>query len=129
MLTLSFGIKKPQTGDKGSLFWPAMEDNFQQQNDHDHDGVNSAKLTAASITGVSASVVAAGWVSVGGGNYRQLVTTPASVTFDDYAMAFRITNGPSAGFEINPSVEKVSNTTFYIYVNDNSLDLNILYLV
>jgi hypothetical protein len=28
--TLSYGFEKPATGDKGTVFWPALEDNIQQ---------------------------------------------------------------------------------------------------
>jgi hypothetical protein len=129
MLTLSFGFKKPETGDKGSVFFPALEDNIQQTNDHDHNGTNSKKLTAQSITGVAEDILAAGWVSLGGGNYRQLVNMPAGTVFDDYSMAFQIKNGPAAGHRINPSIEKVTVNTYYVYVNDNTIDLRILYLV
>lgn len=129
MITLSYGYKKPQTGDKGSIWFPALEDDIEQLNDHNHDGLNSEKLTAASITGVGQTITAASWVSLGGGNFRQLVTTPANVNFDDYARNFVINNGSQAGHQIYPSVEKVSNTTYYVYINDNTIDLKILYLV
>jgi hypothetical protein len=129
MLTLTFGFKKPETGDKGTVWFPAMEQNMQQLNDHSHNGVNSTKLTAQSITGVSATILATGWVATSGGTYRQVVTTPANVTFDDYGMYFRINTGPSTGHIIYPSVEKITNTTFFVYINDSTVDLKVLYLV
>ena len=85
MITLSYGYLKPESGDKGNVFFPALEDDIQQLNDHTHDGITSAKLTSQSIIGVSDTILAAGWVLVSGGTYRQVVTTPPSVTFDDYA--------------------------------------------
>lgn len=129
MLTLSYGIKKPQTGDYGTTFWPAMEANFQQQNDHTHNGVDSAILSSTSINPTSASILAASWVLVSAGTYRQLVTTPPSITFDSYGMAFRITNGSDIGYEIHPTILKVSATTYYVYVNDNTINLTVLYFV
>lgn len=129
MIVLSFGYKLPETGDKGSIWFPALEDDIQQLNDHDHDGVNSVKLTAQAITGVGQTIVAADWVATSGGTYRQLVTTPASITFDDYARSFVVASGASTGHEINPSIEKVTATTYYVYINDNTVDLDILYLV
>lgn len=126
MLTLSYGYKKPETGDKGSLFWPALEDDIQQLNDHTHNGINSATLTAAAIIGVTDTILAASWVATSGGTYRQLVTTPPSITYDDYGRSFRIT---SSGHEVNPTVEKVSATTYYVYTNDNTIGMTIVYMV
>ena len=45
--TLSYGFVRPATGDKGSVFFPALEDNITQLNSHDHDGTDSALMTAA----------------------------------------------------------------------------------
>lgn len=129
MLTLSFGFKKPQTGDRGSLWFPALEDDIQQLNDHTHDGITSSKLASTSITPTTQTLSSASWVLVAGGNYRQLVTVPAGIDYDDYGIAVRITNGASAGLEINPVLEKVSDTTYYMYVNDNTIDLKVIYLV
>lgn len=129
MLTLSYGYLKPQTGDKGSIFWPALESDIQQLNDHIHDGITSAKLTSQSIVGVGDTIVAADWVLTSGGTYRQLVTTPPSITVDDYGKSFTIASGPSLGHVVNLSTEKVSPTTYYVYINDNTVDVDILYLV
>lgn len=129
MIVLSFGYKKPQAGDKGSLFFPALEFDIQRLNDHNHDGNNSTKLTAQSIVGIADTISSAGWVSLGGGNYHQVVTMPPSTTFDLYAMAFRITSGPDTGAEIHPTIVKVGVNTYDIEVNDNTIDLSVLYLV
>lgn len=126
MLTLSYGFKKPQTGDKGSVFWPALEQDIQQLNDHNHDGANSTKLTAKSIVGVSGALLAAAWVATSGGTYRAQVTTPAGVAFNDYGLIFRIT---SSGHVIYPTVEKIDATNFYVYSNDNTIGLTYLFLV
>lgn len=129
MLTLSYGYLKPQTGDKGSTFFPALEDDIQQLNDHIHDGITSAKLTAQSIIGVSDTIDHTDWVATSGGTYRQVVTMPPNTSFADYGMAFTISNGASSGSRIYPSIEKITNTTYYIYTNDNAIDLDVLYLV
>ena len=44
MIILSYGFKKPELKDLGPVVFPALEDNWQQVNDHDHDGLNSAKI-------------------------------------------------------------------------------------
>jgi len=68
-------------------------------------------------------------VATSGGTYRQLVSTPPNVALDDYGLCFRISGGGSDGFEIHPTVEKVSSSSYYVYINDNTLDLTVLYLV
>lgn len=49
MQTLTYGFKKPQVTDKGAIVFPALEANWQQVNDHNHDGVNSALISASNI--------------------------------------------------------------------------------
>lgn len=129
MQTLTYGYELPETNDKGSVFFPALENNITQLNDHDHDGSNSARLTAQSITGVSQTITSGSWSATSGGTYRQLVTMPPGTTFDDYGIVFRLASGGSSGHQVNLSVEKVSASTFYVYINDNSVDVKILYLV
>ena len=124
MQTLSFGFKKPQTPDKGSVFFPALEADIQQVNDHNHNGTNSAKLPASSLTPTQGSINSAGWVSLGGGNYRQLVTMPATLTIDDYLPHFRLS---ATGHPVLLSVEKVTATTYWVYINDNTQSLIVSY--
>lgn len=119
MLTLSYGFKKPETDDTGDVWFPAMAANMQQLNDHSHNGTDSARLTAT-----TQSLLAASWsADLGGGSYRQLVTMPAGLTFDAVTIEVRLSNGTV----IHPTITKVSSTTFYVYVNDNTLDLTVVY--
>ena len=81
MDTLSYGYKKPRSPDKGTIFWPALEFDIQQLNDHNHNGTNSAKLTAASSVVVTVSILNTGWgAALADGGFRQLVTLPGTVT-------------------------------------------------
>ena len=114
MQTLSYGFKKPENDDRGDLFFPAMEENMQQLNDHTHNGVNSALLATTSQTILSASWVAA---AIGGGLYRQLITVPTGFSYDTADIWFKL----STGEYVYPSIERASSTTYYIYTNDNSL--------
>lgn len=125
MLTLSFGFKKPQTGDKGSVFWPALELNFQKLNDHDHNGTNSKKIPASSVEIVTQAVSSAGWVDQGSGLYRQLVTMPGTMTFDTQQIGFRDAASPNSPLYLG--YEKVSANTYYVYINDNTISLTVIY--
>lgn len=124
MLTLSYGYLKPQTGDKGSVFFPALEADIQQLNDHTHNGVNSALIQSSSIVATTQALVAADWVSVGGGRYRQLVMMPGAMQYDNFAILAKLT---VLGHQFYPTIDKVTANTFYIYINDNSLDVTVYY--
>lgn len=127
--TLSYGFERPETGDKGSVFWPMLEDNITRTNDHTHNGTNSSLISAAASVAVAQSVVAAGWGSLSGGLYRQTVTLPASLTgaggtYDKYSIEIR---NAANGRRLHLQTEKVTSTTFYVWCNDNSIDLTVVY--
>lgn len=124
MNTLSYGVKQPQTGDKGSVFFPALEDDLDYLNDHAHDGVTGVKITATNITAVTQSVLSGSWVATSGGTYRQLLTVANGKNFDDVDIVFRDSTSKQ---KMYLATEKVSATTFYVYINDNSIGLTASY--
>lgn len=124
MQTLSYGFLKPQTGDKGSAFFPALEGDIQQLNDHTHNGVNSSLLPSTSISPTTQALSSASWVATSGGTFRQLVTMPGGLIYDNFVVSVKLT---STKHLIYPTIEKVSATTFYVYTNDNSLDYTVVY--
>ena len=118
MQTLSYGYKKPETGDTGATVFPAMADNIQRLNDHTHDGSNSAPIPASSGTALTSSILAANWVATSGGRYRQLITIPAAITtIEKVAIELRT----SAGIKVYAAIEKASATTYYVYTLDNTV--------
>lgn len=120
MQILLYGFKKPQNLDTGDVFFDAMAFNVQQINDHSHDGVTSKPLSST-----TQSIASAGWAAapIGGGVYRQLITVPTGLSFDTCEVWFKL----STGQVIYPSVERQSSTTYYIYVNDNTLNISAFY--
>lgn len=124
MLTLSYGYLKPETGDKGSIFFPALEADIQQLNDHNHNGVNSSLIQSSAIVAVTQDLDAGDWVSQGGGTYRQLVMMPGSMQFDNFLIFAKLTATKS---QFLPTIEKVTANTFYIYINDPALDVTVYY--
>jgi hypothetical protein len=123
MLTLSFGFKKPESNDKGDVVFPALEANIQQLNDHTHNGTDSAKITSSSITTVTQVLASGSWVPTTNDRYRQTVTLPASVTFDTTGIGCRLSNGDL----FYPTIEKISVSQFYLYINDNTQNVTVLY--
>ncbi len=123
--TLTYGQKIPSAGDRGVPLFQDIEDNFTRTDSHNHDGVNSALLGAANFVGTAQAILAAAWATYGGpiGHYRQLVTLPLGFLFDSIGISFRT----SGGAFVYPTVERVSNTTYYIYTIDNSQALVAVY--
>jgi hypothetical protein len=123
MQTLSKGYKLPETGDKGTLFFPALEFNIQRLNDHTHDGTDSAQLSASAISAITDTISFAGWSLVSGGTYKQTVTMPVGLDFDDYVPTFR----NLLGHILYLSVEKVTASTYDVYINDPTQSLVVTY--
>lgn len=125
MITLTYGQKIPESGDRGVPLFQALEDNFTRLDGHSHDGVDSPLLTAQSFVGVSETILAAGWASYGGpiGHYRQVVTMSPGFLFDTTKIAFRT----SGGAYIYPTVERITSTTYYVYSTDNTIDFIAVY--
>ena len=126
MNTLTYGIQVPQTGDIGSVFFPALEDNFTQLDAHNHDGVTSSKIMSSSVKSTTQSILAAAWVAVAGvaGLYNQVVTMPTGLQYDDYVPMFKM----STGDLLFLTVEKASATSYTVYCNDNTLTVTALYI-
>lgn len=126
METLSYGYFKPETGDKGSVWFPAMEANMERLNDHNHDGTDSALLPPSSISKFSGSISSGSWSSAGGGNYSQDITVPAGISeINNYFIKFYVT---STGYQLHLTWERLTATTYRVYINDNSLSLTAIYV-
>lgn len=121
--TLSNGYIKPDTGDRGNVFFPALESNIERVNDHNHDGANSEKLTASSIEAILDTINPGDWVLQASGLYRALVSMSGSLEFDTKGIQLRANNKP-----IYADMEKVTNNSFYVFVNDNTLTITVLYV-
>jgi hypothetical protein len=126
MQTLSNGYKLPATGERGSVFYPALEDNITLSNSHAHTGSDGEQIDAKHLSKTTSTIASASWAAVSGhtGTYRQLLTLPSGFTWDACEMKFTLS---TLGHVIYPSIEKVSATTYYVYFNDNTLDLKVTY--
>ena len=121
--TLSNGYKKPQTGDRGSSFFPDLEFDIQRLNDHNHDGTNSELLTSAAMTAETATAASGSWV-VSGARYRQSVSMPAGMAFDDYQVLVK----DSSGIQVLAKIEKINASSFYVYTNLNTATYTIYFI-
>lgn len=114
MQTLSKGWKKPETGDFGDIWFPAMEDNIDQMNSHNHDGIDSEKIDISSVQKLTQTVLNTDFVDQGDGYHRALVTVPGGFLVDDFTIVLK---DPTTKDQIHAKIEKVSGVTFYIYTN------------
>lgn len=123
--TLTYGRKVPDAGDRGVPLFQDLEDNITLDDSHNHDGVNSPLLTAQSFVGIPQTILAAGWAAYGGpiGHFRQLVTMSVGFLFNTTKIGFRTT----AGVYVYPTVERVTNTTYYVYTTNPALDFVAIY--
>ena len=131
MLTLAYGLYQPETGDLGSTWFSALEDNFARLDAHDHDGTDSPLLSPFSVSRPSSTIAAADWTNDGNGSYSKVVTVPAAISgapsqADNKFYALVILDANKD--RIHPTVEWETATTFTVRVNDNTLDLTIYYV-
>jgi hypothetical protein len=123
--TLTYGSKQPETGDTGAdgLFtW--LQDNITLWDGHTHNGTNSARLTPASMAVITQSIASGSWgASIGDGLYRQTITISNSLDYDDIHITFK----NSSGHQVFLQCEKVSDTQFYVYTNDNTMTYTAVY--
>ncbi len=124
--TLSNGYKLPATGDKGDVFYPALEDNITRLNAHNHDGNNSELIVTSAFTKGTTAVTNTGW-SAAGDTFRKSVAMPTNYTFEKGQLEFRLNGGTLATEIVNPRIEKIDSSNFYLYspVSNQAFDLTV----
>lgn len=130
MLLTTYGYKKPESGDTGESFFPALNFNTDRFDAHSHNGTDSVLLAINAITLSTQAILAAAWGSVDAttGLYRQEITLPTvasvALTFDAIAIQMRDTATKEIIF---PKVVKSAASKYYVYTNDNSLGFTAVY--
>lgn len=116
MITLSKGVFQTQNGDTGDIFFPAWSANATWMNNHTHNGTDSQFLSST-----QQNILAANWTAapIGGGLYVQTVTVPSGFSYDQCQIWFKL----SSNQYVYPSVERLSATTYNVFINDNTLSL------
>ena len=114
MIVLSKGFKLPETGDFGDVWFPAIEDNIQQLNDHTHNGTDSEKIPSASVEANKVTILAAAFADQGDGYWRATVSLPAGTDYDKLQI---IARDPTTGEAVYLRHTKLSTTQAYVYTN------------
>jgi hypothetical protein len=128
MLTLTYGRKRPDNGDKGAIWFPALYYNITRDDAHDHDGVDSASLSSANLARSQQTLLAANWVAQGNGLHKQTVTVPSGYSFDTAQMRFTIASGTESGAITHPTAKRLTAATYDVFTNDSSVDYDVDYL-
>jgi hypothetical protein len=115
--TLSYGYINPQNGDPGSVWFPALNSNITQLNNHNHDGITSAAIPSSSTVSGTVSIPAGSWVLDVTGRYKQDILVPSGYNMTQYSIMFYL----STGEIIYPSITQLSGTSFRVFGPDNTL--------
>ena len=120
----------PTDDDVGNDVFALLETYLERLALHDHTGddsisisLNFTKISEDYVVGVALT-----WSLVADGVYRALVSiSDLTPTYDGNlrTMFYQVGGGDWIGF--NPRVERVSNTTYYVYSNDNTMNLRTVY--
>lgn len=121
MQTLTYGRKKPASGDRGNQFWPALEDNIDLDDAHSHDGADSAPIPSKNLTRGSVAVSASSWVA-DGTRFKKTVTVASGYSLATSAPVFLLN---ATGDRIYPDYAKINNTSFTLYMpfDDKAVDV------
>lgn len=125
--TLTFGLVRPDTGDKGNVWFPALEDNITQLDAHTHDGVTSPQIPSSSIQPTVVNVDTTGWSATGNGFFTKNVTFPGSYLNSTSQIRFLLDGGTKDRNEIFPTYDLIDDTNMTITLPTNTQALNVIF--
>lgn len=123
--TISYGFILPDTGDKGSVWFPALETNITKLAAHTHDGFNSAKILTTSITAVTQAIPAS-WSDPVNGVYSQELTVPNDANYADVFIMIKDAANNQMFLDVKPGT---TAKKYKVYSNDNTLTATAYILV
>jgi len=123
MQTLSKGYKLPQTGDFGTDWFPALEDDIQQLNDHAHNGIDSELISSLYVTAQISSILIAAFTNISPGVERATVTVPGGQLVNNFAITLK---DPTTKEVLYLRLEKLNATQFYVYASE-PLDVEVYF--
>jgi hypothetical protein len=125
--TTTYGYTLPANGERGT-WWDQLKANWQRMNDHNHEGVNSTKITPKAITKATQQIAAASWVATSGGLYTQTVTLPTGYLFSTgLSVKFYVYTGGNITDEVAMTPVRASDSTYTLEINDNTVTLTAVY--
>lgn len=124
------GYLIPETGDESSTVWqPAISDNWEKVDAHDHDGTNSSKIASVDILKKTTVIHQADWVP-DGDQFSTAVALPSGYNFNNANVIFTLaTSGhPDEGARLGLSVVKIDNLNCMVYSNTDEIDVEVMFV-
>lgn len=112
MIILAYGIKQPTNGDRGAVFFPALEELCQRMASHKHDDIDSHPISGGVIKVGTVNAPNTNWALESLGIYSQTVTLPAGFTVANSLIEVRIL---STNERVYAKVEQVTTTSIKVY--------------
>ena len=110
----------PDAKETGNSVFDKLEEFMERMATHTHNGSDSNSITlniAKAIQDLQGNGVDFTWTLVSPGRYRALVDVAAGSTFDDNVRTYYYRVDGGAPQQFYPSVERLSNTQYYLYTN------------
>jgi len=125
--TLTYGRKRPDNLDRGSVFFDALRDNVTKDDAHTHNGVDSPSLVVDKLAKFVVAVPSTGWTLDTDGTYYQTVTMAGSFVWGLVVIQAFGSGGTLALQPIAAKYVKDTATTFRVYLLVNNQGLNLLF--
>lgn len=121
----TYGFTQLEDGDTGDTVWDAFKDNITRTDAHTHDGENSAPIESKSLSKGTSSLETTDFsLDSSTGMYRATVTMPDGYEFDTAIISCR---EATSGDVFYPSLEKITDTSFYLYQATAADGVEIIY--
>lgn len=128
METLTYGQKRPENLDRGSVFFDALRDNITLQDAHTHNGTNSPQIPVDSFAKLTVAVPNIGWTAVGDGFFKRTVTMPGSFVWGGTHIRATGSGGTYADRPIEAKFVKLTPTTFEVHLMVSNQALTLVFV-
>jgi hypothetical protein len=104
MITLRYGRRKPENGNKGSLVFGSLSHNIDVDDSHDHNDVNSPKIKSFNLNKGSRSIASTDYtLDAESGWYFASVAMPSGYSLDACNPYFYCVGGDYGGMAFTPT--------------------------
>lgn len=122
-------IQIPEDTDVGNEVFDVLEQFMERLATHSHAGADSQKISLNIEKDITVFTVGVdlSWNNEGNDVYKAQLTVPVAGTFDGNIRRFYFNDG-TTWREFFPDVEKIDNSNYYIYSNDNTINVRVVTL-
>lgn len=122
----------PTDDDTGNSVFADLEVMFERLATHSHTGADSASISL-NFTKIAENYIrgaALTWISIGDGLFRAVVNIDDPTPTYDANLRTLFYRSTATGFlweVFAPRTEKITDSSYYVYSNDNQIDLRTVY--